>query len=245
VGAGVAADRRGAPPRGQLETTVEMARRAESLGADAVMVYPCPGLAEDPEPDRRIVELHTSVADAVAVPLIAFHLHAEGGGHPYTIGTVRELLAVPRLAGVKIATLDDAIACQDVIAEVRAAGRLAITGEDRMFGPSLMWGAQAALVGIAAAAAPLSVRLLDTWFARKAADFLDASARIDALAAATFHAPIEGYVQRLLWVAAWEGLIPPEHANDPFGPPPVAAEHDRLRRVLERVIGDEGRREPA
>jgi 4-hydroxy-tetrahydrodipicolinate synthase len=48
--------------------------------------------------------------------------------------------------------------------------------------------------------------------------FEKASARLDRLAAATFTGPMEGYVQRMFWLAAAEGLIPESHAHDPYGP---------------------------
>ncbi|MGH8793780.1 MAG: dihydrodipicolinate synthase family protein [Stackebrandtia sp.] len=195
-----------------------MAELAAEHGADAIMVYPPAAPREAAERDAAVLRFHEHVSAAVDLPLFGFYLHAAAGGCEYSEALLAGLLAMPSIAGVKLATLDRAIACQDAIAQIRAAGKLAVTGEDRMFGPSLMWGADCALVGIAAARVELSLRLLEHWFAARHAEFVEASARMDRFAAATFRAPIEGYVQRMFWTAAAEGLIPERAAHDPYGP---------------------------
>ncbi|MGW4798228.1 dihydrodipicolinate synthase family protein [Nonomuraea sp. NPDC004297] len=181
------------------------ARAAAGLGADGVLVFPEPG-------DR--VALHEAVWAAAGLPMIAFDLYT----NPCPPATLRRILAVPGVAGLKTALLSDAMGCQETIALTRGSGRLAITGEDRMFGPSLLWGAQAALVGIAAASVGTTADVLRAFEADDLRGFEKASARLDRLAAATFTAPMEGYVQRMAWLAAEEGLIPPTHAHDPYGP---------------------------
>ncbi|MGA5556027.1 dihydrodipicolinate synthase family protein [Streptomyces lavendulocolor] len=198
-----------------VEATVAMAVAAAEGGADAVMVYPLAQLDGD---DDAAVELHERVAAVSGLPVVGFFLHGEAGGYPYPPRLVERLLALPSAVGVKLATLDRAMACQDAIGAARPSGRLVITGEDRMFGPSLMWGADTALVGIAAARVPLTSAVLDAWRAADHERFVRASARLDRFAEVTFRAPIEGYVQRMLWAAVWEGLVPEEAAHDPYGP---------------------------
>ncbi|MEU3274468.1 dihydrodipicolinate synthase family protein [Saccharomonospora sp. NPDC006951] len=204
---------------GTYETeTLRMAECAARYGADAVMVYPPAALRDARERDAAVLRLHQRVAE-IGLPVIGFYLHSEAGGYEYPLSLVDELLAIPELAGIKVATLDRAIACQDTIVRIReTSGKLAITGEDRMFGPSLMWGADCALVGIAAARVKLSRVLLRHWFAGDYPAFHTASDALDRFAARTFHAPIEGYVQRMFDAAVEEGLIPGHAALDPFGP---------------------------
>jgi 4-hydroxy-tetrahydrodipicolinate synthase len=137
------------------------------------------------------------------------------------------------MLGVKTATLHQAIGCQDAIWAGRGTGKLSITGEDRMFGPSMMWGADTALVGIAAAQVDLSAAVLRAWTDGDHSGFIAASERLDRFAAATFYDPIEGYVQRMLWAAVWEGLLPEEAAHDPYGPVLPAAERELVIRCLE------------
>lgn len=184
----------------------EQARQAAELGADGVLVFP---------PASDTLGLHEAIWQASALPMVAFDLYLR----PYPAAVLDEILAHPGVAGLKLARLHDAIACQRGIAVARAAERLAITGEDRMFGASLMWGAQAALVGLAAASVPVTADTLRAWRDGRFADFVAASAATDAFAEATFFEPFDGYVQRMKWIAAAEGRFPHEHATDPYAPP--------------------------
>ncbi|TMR33816.1 dihydrodipicolinate synthase family protein [Nonomuraea zeae] len=186
--------------------TAEQARVAAELGADGVLVFPSAG-------DR--VALHDEVWRAARLPMIAFDLYTL----PCPAGTMRALLEHPGVAGLKTALLSDAMGCQRAIELTRRAGRLAITGEDRMFGPSLLWGAQAALVGIAAASVGVTAAVMEAYRGSDLRAFEEASGRLDRLAAATFTEPMEGYVRRMLWLAATEGRIPESFAHDPYGPP--------------------------
>ncbi|MGW6278312.1 dihydrodipicolinate synthase family protein [Kribbella sp. NPDC055071] len=215
------------------DATVAMALQAAQGGADAVMVYPLAALGGLPDGHAQAVELHERVAAESGLPLVGFYLHGEAGGYPYPPELIRDLLALPSMLGVKTATLDRAIGCQDAIWAGRGTGKLLITGEDRMYGPSFMWGADTALVGIAAAQVPLSAAVLSAWTSGDHTGFLTASERLDRFAAATFYAPIEGYVQRMLWAAVWEGLLPEEAAYDVYGPDLPAAERDLVIRCLE------------
>jgi 4-hydroxy-tetrahydrodipicolinate synthase len=217
------------------DATVAMALQAAAGGADAVMVYPLAALGGQPDGHAQAVALHERVAAESGLPLVGFYLHGEAGGYPYPPSLIRDLLSLDAMLGVKTATLDRAIGCQDAIWAGRGTGKLLITGEDRMFGPSFMWGADTALVGIAAAQVELSAAVLRTWTAGDHSGFLTASDRLDRFAAATFYAPIEGYVQRMLWAAVWEGLIPADAAADPYGPGLPAAERDAVIRCLEEL----------
>ncbi|MGW7363022.1 dihydrodipicolinate synthase family protein [Streptomyces sp. NPDC054841] len=232
AGAGVPRSARAAGLRDAVDATVAMAVQAAEGGADAVMVYPLAQLDGDGD---AAVALHEEVAAASGLPVLGFFLHGEAGGYPYPPELVSRLLALPSTAGIKLATLDRAMACQDAIRAARPGGKLVITGEDRMFGPSLMWGADSALVGIAAARVPLTTAVLDAWRAGDHGGFVRASGRLDAFAEATFLAPIEGYVQRMLWAAVWEGLIPEEAGHDPYGPRLPSAERRAVVDCLERL----------
>ncbi|TDO36373.1 4-hydroxy-tetrahydrodipicolinate synthase [Kribbella sp. VKM Ac-2527] len=217
------------------DATVAMAVAAASHGADAVMVCPLAALGSLPDGHAAAVRLHERVAAESGLPLVGFYLHGEAGGYPYSPQLIRDLLELPAMLGIKTATLHQAIGCQDAIWAARGTGKLSITGEDRMFGPSMMWGADTALVGIAAAQVELSAAVLRAWTGGDHGGFLAASERLDRFAAATFYDPIEGYVQRMLWAAVWEGLLPEEAAHDPYGPTLPASERDTVIRCLEAL----------
>jgi 4-hydroxy-tetrahydrodipicolinate synthase len=235
AGVGVPKARSARTLREAADATVAMALAAAAGGADAVMVYPLAELGELPDGHAQAVALHERVAAESGLPLVGFYLHGEAGGYPYSAALIRDLLSLDAMLGVKTATLDRAIGCQDAIWAGRGTGKLLITGEDRMYGPSFMWGADTALVGIASAQVELSAAVLRAWSTGDHSGFLTASERLDRFAAATFYAPIEGYVQRMLWAAVWEGLVPEQAAHDPYGPSLPASERDRVIRCLEEL----------
>jgi len=214
VGGGRSGERTGA--------VVAQAVQAAELGAAGVLVFPVSG---DP------LGHHDTLWRAAGLPMLAFDLYTR----PYAASDLAMLLDHPGVAGVKVARLHDAIACQAVLAATNRAGRLAVTGEDRMFGPSLLWGAQGALVGIAAAAVPMTAAVLRAFADKEYDEFVAASARLDRLAGVTFTEPMEGYVQRMLWIAEAEMRIPASYAVDPYGPGLSDADRERVLRVVDSL----------
>lgn len=222
------------PPGGgrRVDNLVSLAARLREAGARALLVSPLPGADA-----ATTVELHSRLGAEVGLPLVAFVLYERASGCQYDVQTVADLVRLPWVCGVKLALLDDAMACQDLLAGALAAApdTLVFTGEDRMYGPSLMWGARAALLGIASALPDWSAAVLDAWTRGDHAAFVTASARLDALARLTFREPMEGYVQRMAWVAAWQGILPAKVAVDPFGPPLPDAEQQCLVHDLDAL----------
>jgi 4-hydroxy-tetrahydrodipicolinate synthase len=215
---------------------VREGREAAEGGAQALLVSPPPR----DDGDGAVLDLHRAVADGTGLPLVAFVLYEAASGHQYSADLAVRLAAMPEVAGIKVALLDDAVTCQDVLFRCRdeAPGCVRITGEDRMFGPSLTWGAQASLMGISAALTSLGVRALRGWRQGRYAEFLDAAAEVDALARLTFHEPMAGYVRRMGWVAAWQGLLPDEVVVDPGSEGrTVAGERESLVAALDRTFG--------
>lgn len=207
-----------------------VAYRAAVGGADGLLVMPPRGLQQHPDREQLFLDLHEKLARDTGLPLVLFVLYEAAGGFPLSVSLLRALLSLPHAVGLKLATLDSAMQCQDIIWLIREEfpDRLAITGEDRMFGPSLTWGANSALVGIASAVPELSVALLRAWFHNDVARFLELSAEMDQLARRTFRAPMEGYIQRMHWLAAATGALAPVAAHDPHGPKLASDEQDHL-----------------
>jgi 4-hydroxy-tetrahydrodipicolinate synthase len=213
-----------------IERTVEMATEAKSLGADAILAYPPVLLKDLEDAERRIVEVHAALQQ-VGLPVIAFYLYAQAGGVAYTDRALDRILALPHVAGIKVATLDGVLTFQDVAPRV-PGGKLLLSGEDRFLGYSIMMGARAALVGLAAARVALTAGLLAAHRDGDAAGFLNRSAVCDRLGAAAFREPMEGYIRRMLWALALDGVISRESAFDPWGPPVPDWQLDELERVI-------------
>ena len=141
--------------------TLEMAESAARIGADALLVYPPTWLRGHSLSDQLIVEHHAAVA-GVGLPLILFYLYEAAGGISYSPTVLDELLALPEVVGIKMATLDSVMTYQDVSRQLRERHpeKLFITGEDRFLGYSLQRGARAALIGMGAICCDLQAELI-------------------------------------------------------------------------------------
>ncbi|PZF82919.1 dihydrodipicolinate synthase family protein [Jiangella anatolica] len=230
----------GVPVLAGVGDDLEWAAAAGPAGADALLVFP--PSATDPD---AVVAHHEAIAAASGLPLVAFDLYTR----PHSPETLGRVLDLPAVCAFKPARLHDAIACQETIAAARSRGLLVLTGEDRMLGASLMWGAEGALIGLAAAAVQISVAAVETFAAAvhtsardAAARFLEVSAIVDEVSRVTFRPPYDGYVQRMMWIAADEGLLPDEFSVDPYRPAELDdAERDEVVRVV-RQCRDQVRR---
>jgi 4-hydroxy-tetrahydrodipicolinate synthase len=211
-----------------------MAETAADLEADALLVYAPVWLREHPKRDDLVVDHHRRVA-AVGLPLIVFYLYEAAGGIGYNPAVLDELLALPEVLGIKIATLDSVITYQDVARQLQARhpDKLLITGEDRFLGYSLRRGARAALIGMGAVCCDLQAELLEAHMNGDAARFLELSDAVDRLAEVLFVNPMGGYIRRLLCALAHLGVIPVEAANDPWGPQLSRQEFQDIGRTID------------
>lgn len=205
-----------------------MARDAQRYGADALLAFP---------PRDNPVVFHDELSQEL--PVIAFFLYAAAGGTDYSDRTLHDILALPGVIGIKVATLDSVMTFQRIAAVMREhPDKLLITGEDRFLGYSLMMGARAALIGMGAALTDIQAKLLE---AKKNEDneaFHRLSAQLDAFGAATFTPPIEGYIRRMLWALAADGVIPDVAYDDPWGPTLPPADRDAVRRAVREIRGN-------
>ena len=223
--------------------TAEMAESAAELGADAILVYPPTWLRDHSGRDQLIVEHHRRVAEA-GLPLVLFYLYEAAGGILYSPAVLDQLLSLPEVVGIKMATLDSVMTYQDVSRRLREQhpDKLLLTGEDRFLGYSLRRGATAALIGMGAICCDLQAELIRANVAGDASSFLTLSDLVDRLAETIFVQPMEGYIQRLLWALVHLGVIPLEAANDPWGPPLSRDEFETIGRTLDALMAvDQGR----
>jgi 4-hydroxy-tetrahydrodipicolinate synthase len=219
-----------------IGSALAMARQAAGLGADALLVHPPVAFRGRADQDRLVLRYHAEVAEA-GLPLLLFYLYEAAGGIAYGPHVLAELLARPEVLGIKVATLDGVMAFQQVARLVRdhAPEKLLITGEDRFLGYSLMCGAGAALIGMGAALTSLQDAMLQAYWSGDAGRFLALNGPVDDLAQHTFVAPMEGYIQRMLWCLVHEGVIPAGAAFDPWGPKLGPAEFDQIGACLARL----------
>lgn len=220
-------------PQQATSATLSMASAAVDYGADALLIYPPSWLRHHEQRDALIVEHHEHLSQ-FGLPLVLFYLYEAAGGVCYTTQVLDELLALPNVIGIKMATLDSVMTYQDIARhlQLRHPDKLLLTGEDRFLGYSLRLGAKAALIGLGAVCCDLEAELIDAHFTGKAERFLELSDLIDRLAEVLFIDPMEGYIGRILWALSKLGVIPRDAANDPWGPALTASEIDNISRVL-------------
>jgi len=220
-------------PHEPTSATLAMATAAADYGADSLLVYPPSWLKDQEQRDSQIVKHHEQLSK-LGLPLVLFYLYEAAGGVRYTKTVLDELLTLPNVLGIKMATLDSVMTYQEVAVHIqsRHPDKLLITGEDRFLGYSLRRGAKAALIGMGAVCSDLQAELLAAHFAGKAERFLELSDLIDRLAEVLFIDPMEGYIGRILYALARLGVIPGEAANDPWGPALTAPELDNINTLL-------------
>lgn len=205
--------------------SVAMAREAKQGGADALLAFP-----RRADPVRYHAEL------ARELPVVAFYLYEAAGGVSYDDRTLHGILSVDGVIGIKVATLDSVITFQRIAAVVREhPGKLLITGEDRFLGYSLMMGARAALIGMGAALTDLQARLLRVHQEADTPAFVRLSTQVDAFSQSTFTDPMEGYIRRMLWALAAEGVIPDDACDDPWGPALPATQRAAVRQAVREL----------
>lgn len=208
-------------------SSLEMAQEAKAGGADALLAFP---RADDP------VGFHDALSREL--PVIAFYLYAGAGGVAYDNQTLHALLSLPNVIGIKVATLDSVLTFQRIAGLMRDhPEKLLITGEDRFLGYSFTMGARAALIGLGAALTNIQLGLIESFRTGDFAKFVKLAGLCDRFAGATFVPPMEGYVRRMLWALAAEGVIPDDACDDPWGPSLPAEERDSVRRAVRDARG--------
>ena len=219
--------------------TIRMAERAIEFGADALLVYPPVWLREHPSRDKLIVEHHERLSQ-LGLPIILFYLYEAAGGISYTQSVLDDLLALPQVVGIKMATLDSVITYQDIARYLQKQypEKLLITGEDRFLGYSLRRGARAALIGLGAVCSDLQAELIRANAEGTTDRFLELSDAVDLLAEALFINPMEGYIKRLLWALVHLQIIPAAAANDPWGPELPPEDFNNIGRVLTALTAE-------
>ena len=231
--AGAGSRSRQSTPAEATSATLSMAAAAADYGADALLVYPPFWLKDHEQRDSLIVEHHERLS-RTGMPLIVFYLYEAAGGVRYSATVLNELLSLPNVIGIKMATLDSVMTYQDVSRQIQSQhpDKLLITGEDRFLGYSLRRGANVALIGMGAVCCDLQAELIGAHYAGNAERFLELSDLADQLAEVLFIDPMEGYIGRILCALSQLGVIPADAAYDPWGPPLTQHEIANITNVL-------------
>lgn len=209
VGANIKECMKSPDPEGEyLRRSIEMAEKAKELKADAIMVYAPVIFKNCSDVDEKVIQYHKEIAK-VGLPIIMFYLYEAAGGVTYSTKVLNEILKLESVLGIKMATLNSIMTYQYVsrLIHDNFPHKIFITGEDRMFGYTLMRGAEAALAGIGCACTSLQKEMMDSYYNGSFNKFIELSNSVDALAECTFVYPMEGYIKRMLTILNLLGVI--------------------------------------
>src|SRR5699024_8702711 len=179
-----------------IKNAVDMTKHVKELGADMILPYAPTLFRGRDDKDEMIVKYHERIAE-VGLPMILFFLYEAAGGITYSQDVLRKLFNIENVIGIKMATLDSIMTYQDVsnlIVEEYPHVSL-ITGEDRMFGYTIMRDAVGALVGLGSIYTQLQFDMMEAYYNGKYEEFIEKNALVEEIAEYTFYAPMEGYIE--------------------------------------------------
>lgn len=221
-----------------LERVISMGEEAKTLGANSILCYPPTYFRNLPDQDEKIINYHKEIA-RLGLPMVLFFLYEEAGGITYSKEVLRELFKIENVVGIKMATLDSVMTYQNVSNMIleEAPDISLITGEDRMFGYTISRGAKGALVGLGAVYTKLQHDMMQAYYDGDYQSFVKLMLEVDKLAECTFIQPMEGYIQKLLYILAKKGIISKDSTYDPYGPGLMDSEKRAIDKVIEE-LGD-------
>lgn len=222
--------------REYLKKTEAMLQDALDNKAELVMPYAPVQYRDNPSKERKILEYYGLIARA-KIPFIFFYLYEAAGGIEYSLDFLARLLERENIVGIKIATLDSVMRFQDIAALLRKKfpDIILITGEDRFLPYSFQMGAQAALIGMGSVFTSLQKKMIRAWTDGRFKEFHKMARKVDDFSRTIFTRPMEGYIQRLLYVLARLRIIRKEAIFDPFGPKLPKDDFQRIDKVLSEL----------
>jgi 4-hydroxy-2-oxoglutarate aldolase len=209
--------------RESTKATIAAARRAASLGADAVLVR-TPSIYRNHLPPPRLIAHYTAVADASPVPILLYNFPANTGV-TLTPEIVARMAEHPNVAGMKETSTDGAQFAE--IASVVPERFTLLAGSAPGFYPALCAGATGAIVAVACLLPERCLELLSFVRAGRHAEALASQQHLTPLArAVTSGFGIPG-LKAALDLAGYEGGAP----RPPLGSLPDDAV-ERIRSLL-------------
>ena len=149
--------------RESTTTTVAAARRAASLGADAVLVR-TPAFFKSQMRDEVFVRHYTTIADASPVPVLLYNFFAATGVNLLP-STVARLAGHPNIVGMKESGSDIAQIAE--LAELASPEFAVLAGSATTFYAALCAGVSGGILALAALVPDACVRLYEALAARR------------------------------------------------------------------------------
>jgi 4-hydroxy-tetrahydrodipicolinate synthase len=235
----------GVSAEGSLEA-IDHALEAKASGADAILLMPTHHWLRFGRSSRTAVGFIEDVATGAEIPIV-IHQYPASTKAGYTLAEMLELVKIPQIVMIKMGTRD-MTRCRHDYEQLKAAAPHVsiVTCHDEFLLPSLLEGADGALIGFAGFVPELMVELVhaaldgDLPGARKAQDVVAPLARL------IYHFGEPGCEahQRMKLCRWLMGKFPSPHFRRPVRPLP-AEQIDRLGRELESLGFECPRRTPS
>jgi 4-hydroxy-tetrahydrodipicolinate synthase len=220
---------------------IEQARDYQAAGASALLVFPISAYLSVPLDPRIPVEYHRAIAE-VGLPIILFQLQPMLGGVNFESETLRQLIEIDGVVGMKEASFDarrylDTFRMIKQTPKYRAGEFTYLTGNDNFIFESFMLGCTGALIGFGAIMVREQAEMISAWRAGRVDEARELGRRIQRLADVVFAAPVANYRVRLKEALHLLGV--PGLESTAVRPPLLPLDSDDKRRLSE-VLGEVG-----
>jgi len=214
---------------------VELARQAQSAGADALLVFPIPAFQGTPLDAEIPYRYHATIAEAVDIPLILFQLQPALGGCLFSAEALARLAGIESVIALKEASFDATRFLQTkVVLEQAARPVTLLTGNDNFILESFLLGAEGALIGFGTLATQMQVQMVKGWQRGDLEEAMRLGRIIQPLADVIFAPPVRNYRARAKEALVMLGVLDRATVRPPLLP---VSDNDReaVRRALQRA----------
>lgn len=216
---------------------VQEARDLRDAGADGLLPFPITAYLSAPLDPAIPIEYHRRIAD-VGVPIVLFQLQASLGGTIYKESTLRSLLLIDNVVGLKEASFDALIFKNTVRIVRETRPEIAVlTGDDNFMLESFILGGDGGLLGFSAIMTQQMVDMIAAWQRGDTVEAMRLGSACQRLADAIFAPPVSKYRARLKEALALTGVI---DASRAFVREPLRQLNDEDKSLVKRALEEVG-----
>lgn len=225
----------GVSAEGSLEA-IDHALAAKEAGADAILLMPTHHWLRFGRSSRTAVGFIEDVATGADIPIV-IHQYPAWTKAGYTLDEMLEIVKIPQVVMIKMGTRDMSRSRHDYQQLKAAAPQVSVvTCHDEFLLPSLLEGADGALIGFAGLVPELMVEIVHAALEGDLARARQAQEVVAPLSRLIYHFGEPGCEahQRMKLCRWLMGKFPSPHFRRPIRPLPSEG-IDRLRRALEAI----------
>lgn len=201
---------------GSTRDAVAWGLQLKTAGAEGFAIFPpFPTFLGNPVPSEMIVRYHRTLAQALDLPMVAFQF-PKAWGPDFPPNTLRELVDIPQIVGLKEASFDTTKTVQTIDVARGLPRKLGIlTGSDTFIYEAMVMGCDGALIGFAGTATDQLISMHRLVRERRYDEAAAIWARLGPLARHCWRDPIRDYRPRMKEVLKLQGLFPHATVREP------------------------------